>query len=584
MRKENWRVTLKRVVKKRIEEKQGQKKGISISNPIIQRVIKKPTINEEPKTTLISNSINERNKLRLFGTSVTDNTKNVVIKSDNNSEKLKCVILGKNADISPFNIVIKMVMELYGNDDNYNNSILVFAYNRGESIAEFRKSNPNKKIIVYQFEQVYNNLSYWYNPKSNLPYIIKRTQHVSDWLRNADEIWEYDLNNLIFLRKIGINKNIKHMPLKYAESLKVIKNNVNKDIDVLFYGELNDRRKKILNKLKENYNVVVLTSMFGDKLYDYIGRSKIVLNLHFYDGYIQEQVRIFELLINNVCVLSEYSKINYFENLIVECDTEKIGEKIKFLLKNNKWQEYSNISDKFQYFNGFEDRSVMIKDNFKHSHYSDNPLFNIIIRTSGRPNYFKSCIASIREQTYKNYNIIVGVDDEESAKYVMKHNNCSLIQYDFSDLNIEKKRDYKNYGRPFVYNLYINELQKYVKCGYILYIDDDDKLNDKNALLKISKKIKEGSDLIMYRAQFPSGRIVPSDENFYKYPVANDMSTLCFCFNSVIKPQWEAYKLGDYRVATYLYKHFKKISYINETLTSLQRSTDGGFGIRDDVK
>jgi len=109
-------------------------------------------------------------------------------------------------------------------------------------------------------------------------------------------------------------------------------------------------------------------------------------------------------------------------------------------------------------------------------------------------------------------------------------------------------------------------------------------LNDEDALLKIAKKIRKGNDVIMYRSQFPENRIVPSDENFPNEPVANDLSTLCFCFNSNIDVQWEPWKLGDFRVAKHLYNNVKSIGYIDQTLTAVQRKIDGGFGIRDDLE
>ncbi|MFA5366479.1 MAG: glycosyltransferase [Dehalococcoidia bacterium] len=223
-----------------------------------------------------------------------------------------------------------------------------------------------------------------------------------------------------------------------------------------------------------------------------------------------------------------------------------------------------------------QNRSVLLKNSLK------KPLINILIRTSARPNYFKNCIESVFEQTYKNYNIIVGVDDDESLEYVKKY-KCSIVRYDFNDVKIEQKSGDLRYGAPAKYNLYLNELHKYVKNGYIMYLDDDDKLNDRDALLKISKEIENGNDLIIYRSQFPKGRIIPSDENFLGKPVLYDISTLCFCFNSVIKPEWEGYALGDFRVITFLYNYFKKITHIDEPLTAVQRKKANGLGRRDDL-
>jgi len=49
-----------------------------------------------------------------------------------------------------------------------------------------------------------------------------------------------------------------------------------------------------------------------------------------------------------------------------------------------------------------------------------NPKINILTRTSGRPNCFKRCVDSIKSQTYKNINHIVGADDDASYEYASK--------------------------------------------------------------------------------------------------------------------------------------------------------------------
>jgi glycosyltransferase involved in cell wall biosynthesis len=224
----------------------------------------------------------------------------------------------------------------------------------------------------------------------------------------------------------------------------------------------------------------------------------------------------------------------------------------------------------------------ILKEGIKNYHSNSFPLINILIRTSDRPNYFKNCIESIYKQTYKNFNIIIGIDNEESFNYVKEY-NCKIIKYNFDDVVLPDRSNEYEYGTICIYNLYMNVLQKEVDQGYILYLDDDDKFNDNNALLKIANKIKEDADLIMYRAKFPKNRIIPSDKNFYNKPFPCDISTITFCFNSKIKPIWEGYGGADFRAATFLYEKFKNsIAYIDETLTTTQRNDLDGKGKKDD--
>lgn len=60
-----------------------------------------------------------------------------------------------------------------------------------------------------------------------------------------------------------------------------------KDIDVLFYGYINDRRKNVLDALSQKFKVVVpkfsISPEGNDSLCHLIERSKVVLNIYFYD-------------------------------------------------------------------------------------------------------------------------------------------------------------------------------------------------------------------------------------------------------------------------------------------------------------
>jgi len=326
------------------------KKGIYIEKKVFSTKIREGITKGNPLTYQKAREIvrakhKPKNKILAH---INLNSKEEIPEIEFNDSKLKCVILGGHIDKSPFQNPLKMVEELYGNNEEYNDTIVVFGYNRGTLFDDFKEQYPNKKIIIYQFEQVYNNLSQWYNIYSNDPKVIKRTAHLRDWFSKVDEIWEYDINNLIFLKSEGF-ENIKHMPLKYANSLKRLNNDVIKDIDVLFYGEMNERRKKIIDNLNLKYRVeIVPYGTFNEELYNYIDRSRIILNLHYYSGAIQEQVRLFDLIINDKCVISEPSKTNYFNDLIVECEVYELSEKIRYLLKNNNWMEYNNVGEKFE--------------------------------------------------------------------------------------------------------------------------------------------------------------------------------------------------------------------------------------------
>ena len=52
-----------------------------------------------------------------------------------------------------------------------------------------------------------------------------------------------------------------------------------------------------------------------------------------------------------------------------------------------------------------------------------NVIFNIITRTSNRPNYFKQCQSSIMSQTYKGVNRIITFDNEKDFGTYIEHYN-----------------------------------------------------------------------------------------------------------------------------------------------------------------
>lgn len=182
---------------------------------------------------------------------------------------------------------------------------------------------PNN-YIVYQFEQTTDKeTSKWFG-ETYLRY-----------LKNALEVWDYSLVNYQNLQKMGIDK-VKYVPLQYAKSIESITQlpPIEKSIDVLFYGSMNDRRTKIISGLLgKGLNVVVKSNLWQEERKELISKSKIIVNIHYYDHNILETSRISYLLSNNCMVVSEtgddpvldkwhnqYIKLVPYDNLVTECD------------------------------------------------------------------------------------------------------------------------------------------------------------------------------------------------------------------------------------------------------------------------
>lgn len=149
-----------------------------------------------------------------------------------------------------------------------------------------------KDTIIYNFEQL-GNKSVWDTPELR-------------WLLSNFQVWDYSKENLQYLETLDMGHDPKFAPLGYCEQLNRIQKAEHQDIDVLFYGCINERRKMVLESLREaGLNVVHLHGVFGEERDAHISRAKVVLNVHFYDSKIFETARVSYLLANKKAVVSE---------------------------------------------------------------------------------------------------------------------------------------------------------------------------------------------------------------------------------------------------------------------------------------
>lgn len=241
-------------------------------------------------------------------------------------------------------------------DENYasdlkNVSIIVGACVK-YSVDYFRKliNDDSIKIIVYQLEPLLE--SHWFS-----------TSKIISNLKGADEVWDYDLDNIKVLKENGINAKFK--PILYTDSLNKIENYSNPTIDVLFFGSPTIKRYKTLydpfiaNVIPEEiFDIISHTSIVNvynvwgnNELTDYIRNSKIVLNMNPHDGKsIQQQTRISYLLNNNKCVLSEKSNRNYYGDIIYEFSSpNEMLSNIANILKNELWKSCQFLEKFKQY-------------------------------------------------------------------------------------------------------------------------------------------------------------------------------------------------------------------------------------------
>jgi len=152
-------------------------------------------------------------------------------------------------------------------------------------------------------------------------------------LAGAAEVWDYSLENRAFLRRSGIAA--QHLPLGFHEALERIAKTDEKDIDILFYGSMNERRKRILDALAGCFKVKALFGVYGNERDAWIGRSRLVVNIHHYEAKIFEAVRLSYLMNNGIFFVSEDSALNPYPDIpICMAPYDKIVDLCKYYMEN----------------------------------------------------------------------------------------------------------------------------------------------------------------------------------------------------------------------------------------------------------
>jgi hypothetical protein len=190
--------------------------------------------------------------------------------------------------------------------------LLVFSLRALEykAILQFNKIDNDAKNILIGFHLL--DIKYVSQlPKNSILINVEQflggtpwNENILHWIQSF-EVWDYSTQNIEFFKAQGI-ENIKYLELGYQSELSRIEIKAVQDIDVLFYGSINDRRAKVLDALKSSgLNVHTIFGIYGKDRDDLIARSKLVLNLHYYDSEIFEVVRVFYLLSNSIPVVGE---------------------------------------------------------------------------------------------------------------------------------------------------------------------------------------------------------------------------------------------------------------------------------------
>lgn len=156
----------------------------------------------------------------------------------------------------------------------------------------FQIKNLPKKYIVYQCEQ-WN--SGWFN----------------EWywsiIKGALQIWEFAECNIE-----KYTDDLKHK-VAYVPAGLVNGRIENKNIDVLFYGAISKHRLDVINNVRRSgIHIIYKSDVYGEQMKAILSRTKVVLNIHFYEKGHLEAFRINEALSCGCHVVSERNDTAFY--------------------------------------------------------------------------------------------------------------------------------------------------------------------------------------------------------------------------------------------------------------------------------
>ncbi len=119
-------------------------------------------------------------------------------------------------------------------------------------------------------------------------------------------VLDYSSKNIDLLRHRLNTANAHLFKVGYVAQMSTIVNAPEQDVDVLFYGVVNERRRLVLDGIAASgLKLKVLEKVYGPERDAWIARSKLVLNMRYYESKRHEIVRTSFLLANRKAVVSE---------------------------------------------------------------------------------------------------------------------------------------------------------------------------------------------------------------------------------------------------------------------------------------
>ena len=224
-------------------------------------------------------------------------------------------------------------------------------------------------------------------------------------------------------------------------------------------------------------------------------------------------------------------------------------------------QEYS-LEQYLRKFNSLvkPDRSLLLYDHLCNNYPTNQkPIIYVITRTCNRESLFRECCQSINKQYGINLKHIVSYDNQITQSYVKKYEH------------IYKSVDLINQKHKIHPNQYIDKIYEHIdpsEPGWVLILDDDDRLMTSYAFSYIEQYLDNPDNLIIWMLYRPDKYIYPVDKN---NPVVGEIGSCCYIYHTskIQKGIWGGNSIGDFTFFKYLFDNTQNHIYIDYPLTGV---------------
>ena len=176
----------------------------------------------------------------------------------------------------------------------------------------YNRSNPASRNIVFGSCFAPRRVGRGLPPGSiifNLEQIVEGSKWANrDYLAHLRDftVWDYSPGNIKALERAGI-AGAGLVPPGYVPEMTRIRRDSVQDVDVLFYGLINDRRHAAIKSLCDaGLKVLATQEAFGNLRDALLARSRLLLNVHYYLPAKLEIVRLGYAFANGKAVVAEW--------------------------------------------------------------------------------------------------------------------------------------------------------------------------------------------------------------------------------------------------------------------------------------